>query len=136
MANLDTETINEVADWMETIGYDFDRDPDGLWFEQEATEHRYCDIMELMVKYAASRTQAIDREPRPATPVDTALGGHSSDNASEGFTILSTALGPAIEVHPEYHKATDTDKLLCLQNVQSWIDGERKRLRTPTESKE
>ena len=62
MANLDTETINEVADWMETIGYDFDRDPDGLWFEQEATEHRYCDIMELMVKYAASRPTAIDRD--------------------------------------------------------------------------
>ena len=82
------------------------------------------------------RPPAIDRESRPAAPVDTALGGHSSDNASEGFTILSTALGPAIEVHPEYHKATDTDKLLCLQNVQSWIDGERKRLRTPTESKE
>ena len=94
-----------------------------------------CDAAECSV-HETSYAKRLRASTRPTAPVDTALGGHSSDNASEGFTILSTALGPAIEVHPEYHKATDTDKLLCLQNVQSWIDGERKRLGTPTEPKE
>jgi hypothetical protein len=52
MANLDDKVIYEVADWMEDHGYQFDRDRDGFWFEEEITEHRLCDIMELMVDYA------------------------------------------------------------------------------------
>lgn len=41
----------QMADWMETQGYYFDRDPDGFWWEAEATEHRFKDIFELLYEY-------------------------------------------------------------------------------------
>ena len=52
MANLDEKTIHIIADWMESIGYRFERDRDGFWFEEYLTDHRLCEIMELMDKYA------------------------------------------------------------------------------------
>ena len=51
-----------------------------------------------------------------------------NDNACDGVTVVVKAPGALMEVHAAYNEATDEDKLLCLQNLQSWIDGERKRL--------
>ena len=40
-----------------------------------------------------------------------------------------------VRVFPEYNEATKEQQLLCLQNMESWIVGERKRLGPPTGGK-
>jgi len=41
-----------------------------------------------------------------------------------------------IRVFPEYQKSSVEDKLLCLSNVESWIVGERDKIRKTSNTKE
>jgi len=52
----------------------------------------------------------------------------SLNTPSAVLELREQSEGPLIEVYHRYHTVSDADKLLCLQNVQSWIDGERKRI--------
>jgi len=47
------EMYEYISKWMEeTQGYGFQKDPDGFWFEEYLTEHKWKDVFELMQKYA------------------------------------------------------------------------------------
>ena len=48
----DKQIYNNIADWLErTCGYDFEKDADGFWFEEEVKEHKWKDIFILMWDY-------------------------------------------------------------------------------------
>ena len=47
------EKYYEIAGWLELNGYSFDKTDDGLWWEEEVTEHKWKDIFCIMYTYSA-----------------------------------------------------------------------------------
>ena len=59
----DEQIYNNIADWLErTCGYEFEKDADGFWFEEEVTEHKWKDIFILMWDYKYHNRQKGKRD--------------------------------------------------------------------------
>lgn len=55
--------------FLESIGYEFDKDKDGLWKEEtwcsEYNEHKIKDIFEMMEQYASEKVKKYAEESEP-----------------------------------------------------------------------
>jgi len=55
--NKEEKLYNRIADYFDSVGYEFERDEDGFWFEEYVKDHKWKDIFELMEKYAKLRIE-------------------------------------------------------------------------------
>lgn len=53
---MDYEKRKQVAEWLNTLGYDFEITSDGLWMEDyDFTEHKTKDVIDIVLAWEEKR---------------------------------------------------------------------------------